>query len=371
MSITVATQITPTFTQIGPLCQNSAAPALPGTSIEGITGTWAPAVISTTTLGATTYTFTPAAGQCGTTATMSITVATQITPTFTQIGPLCQNSAAPALPGTSIEGITGTWAPAVISTTTLGATTYTFTPAAGQCGTTATMSITVATQITPTFTQIGPLCQNSAAPVLPTSSLESITGTWAPAVISTTTLGATTYTFTPAAGQCGTTATMSITVATQITPTFTQIGPFCQNSAAPALPGTSIEGITGTWAPAVISTTTLGTTTYTFTPAAGQCGTTATMSITVAAQVTPTFTQIGPLCQNSAAPALPGTSLEGISGTWSPASISTTAAGTTTYTFTPSVGQCGSPVTMDIVIGGPTAIAVIPTNADAVQAMVQ
>jgi hypothetical protein len=106
---------TPTFTQIGPLCQNSAAPALPGTSIEGITGTWAPATINTATLGGTVYTFTPAAGQCGTTATMTITVATQITPTFAQIGPLCQNSAAPALPGTSLEGITGTWAPAVIS----------------------------------------------------------------------------------------------------------------------------------------------------------------------------------------------------------------------------------------------------------------
>ena len=344
--------ITPTFTQIGPLCQNSAAPALPGTSIEGITGTWAPAVISTTTLGATTYTFTPAAGQCGTTATMTINVTTQVTPTFTQIGPshplpeLCCS----ALPGTSIEGITGTWAPAVISTTTLGATTYTFTPAAGQCGTTATMSITVATQITPTFTQIGPLCQNSAAPALPGTSIEGITGTWAPAVISTTTLGATTYTFTPAAGQCGTTATMSITVATQITPTFTQIGPLCQNSAAPALPGTSIEGITGTWAPAVISTTTLGATTYTFTPAAGQCGTTATMSITVATQITPTFTQIGPLCQNSAAPALPGTSIEGITGTWAPAVISTTTLGATTYTFTPAAGQCGTTATMSITV---------------------
>jgi gliding motility-associated-like protein len=294
---------------------------------------------------------------------MSITVAAQVTPTFTQIGPLCQNSAAPALPTTSLESITGTWAPATVSTTTPGTTTYTFTPDAGQCGTTATMSITVAAQVTPTFTQIGPLCQNSAAPALPGTSLEAIKGTWAPATISTATLGATTYTFTPAAGQCGTTVTMSIIVATQVTPTFTQIGPFCQNSAATALPGTSIEGITGTWAPAAISTTSLGTTTYTFTPDAGQCGTTATMNITVATQITPTFTQIGPLCQNSTAPALPGTSLEGVSGTWNPASINTTAAGTTTYTFTPSVGQCGSPVTMDIVIGGPTAIAVTPTNA--------
>jgi hypothetical protein len=86
------------------------------------------------------------------------------------------------------------------------------------------------------------------------------------------------------------------------------------------------------------------------------------MSITVATQITPTFTQIGPLCQNSAAPALPGTSLEGITGTWAPAVISTTTLGATTYTFTPSVGQCGLPVTMDIVIV-PNSHRSHPTNA--------
>ena len=41
-----------------------------------------------------------------------------------------------------------------------------------------------------------------------------------------------------------------------------------------------INGITGTWSPAV-STAAPGTTTYTFTPDAGQCATTTTLSITV------------------------------------------------------------------------------------------
>ena len=312
------------------------------------------------TTGTTTYTFTPGAGQCGTTATMNITIATQITPTFTQIGPLCQNSVAPLLPATSIEGITGTWAPATINTAALGTTTYTFTPGAGQCGTTATMNITIATQITPTFAQIGPLCQNSVAPLLPTTSIEGITGTWAPATINTAALGTTTYTFTPGAGQCGTTATMNITIATQITPTFAQIGPLCQNSVAPLLPATSIEGITGTWAPATINTAALGTTTYTFTPGAGQCGTTATMNITIATQITPTFAQIGPLCQNSVAPLLPATSIEGITGTWAPATINTAALGTTTYTFTPGAGQCGTPTTMNITISAQSHTNICP-----------
>ncbi|MEJ7672495.1 MAG: hypothetical protein WKF59_07250 [Chitinophagaceae bacterium] len=118
MNVVISNSITPTFTQIGPLCQGSTAPALPATSNNNITGTWSPATISTTANG--TYTFTPAAGQCATTATMNVVISNSITPTFTQIGPLCQGSTAPALPATSNNNITGTWSPATISTTANG-----------------------------------------------------------------------------------------------------------------------------------------------------------------------------------------------------------------------------------------------------------
>jgi hypothetical protein len=116
MDIVITTQITPTFTAVAPICSGATLAALPTTSSNGITGTWSPALNNTAT---TTYTFTPAAGQCATTTTLTITVNPQATPTFTQIGPLCQNSAAPALPGTSSNGFAGTWSPAVINTTTL------------------------------------------------------------------------------------------------------------------------------------------------------------------------------------------------------------------------------------------------------------
>jgi hypothetical protein len=58
LNVVITTQVTPTFTQIGPLCQNSTAPALPLTSNNNITGTWSPATINTSTAGTTTYTFT-------------------------------------------------------------------------------------------------------------------------------------------------------------------------------------------------------------------------------------------------------------------------------------------------------------------------
>src|SRR5204863_257581 len=153
-----------------------------------IPGTWSPATISTTSAGTIIYTFTPNAGQCATTKTMNITVSAQTIPTFNAIGPLCQNSSAPLLSASSTNGtpIIGTWSPAAISTTCAGMTTYTFTPNAGQCATTTTLDITITSQITPTFNAIGPLCQNSAAPLLPASSTNGtpITGTWSPATIS-------------------------------------------------------------------------------------------------------------------------------------------------------------------------------------------
>src|SRR5437762_1301251 len=350
MDIVITNQITPAFTQIGPLCQNSAAPSLPLTSTNGINGTWSPATINTTTVGTTTYTFTATAGQCATTATMDVVITNQITPAFAQIGPLCQNSTAPSLPLTSTNGINGTWSSATINTTTAGTTTYTFTATAGQCATTATMDVVITSQITPTFTQIGPLCQNSTAPALPGTSTNGINGTWSPATINTTTVGTTTYTFTATAGQCATTATMDIDRTNEMKQTFAQIGPLCQNTTAPSLPLTSTNGINGTWSPATINTSTAWTTTYTFTATACLSTRRSSNIIVITNQITPAFTQIGPLCQNSTAPSLPLTSTNGINGTWRPATINTSASGTTTYTFTATAGQCATTATMNIVI---------------------
>ncbi len=368
LSVTIDSEITPTFAAIGPLCQNSTAPALAGTSTNGITGTWSPATISTATAGTTVYTFTPDnPAQCAIPTTLSVTIDSEITPTFAAIGPLCQNSTAPALAGTSTNGITGTWSPATISTATAGTTVYTFTPDnPAQCAIPTTLSVTIDSEITPTFAAIGPLCQNSTAPALAGTSTNGITGTWSPATISTATAGTTVYTFTPDnPAQCAIPTTLSVTIDSEITPTFAAIGPLCQNSTAPALAGTSTNGITGTWSPATISTATAGTTVYTFTPDnPAQCAIPTTLSVTIDSEITPTFAAIGPLCQNSTAPALAGTSTNGITGTWSPATISTATAGTTVYTFTPdNPAQCAIPTTLSVTIDSeitPTFAAIGP-----------
>ena len=233
----------------------------------------------------------------------------------------------------------------------VGTTNYTFTPNAGICATTATLSVTIDAPITPTFNLIANICLNGTAPTLPTTSNNGLAGTWSPATVNTSMVGTTTYTFTPNAGICATIATLSVTIDAPITPTFTQIASICLNGTAPSLPSTSNNGgIAGTWSPAIINTSVVGNTTYTFTPNTGLCATTATMVITINPQTVPTFNQVGPFCQGSIAPSLNNTSINGIAGTWSPSTINTSTAGSSTYTFTPNVGLCATTTTMTIVI---------------------
>ena len=63
--------------------------------------------------------------------------------------------------------------------------------------------------------------------------------------------------------------------------------------------------------------------------------------------VVPVFEPVNPICQGDFIEVLPAASLDGITGTWSPALNNME---TTTYEFTPDLGQCASIVTMTIVV---------------------
>ena len=95
-----------------------------------------------------------------------------------------------------------------------------------------------------------------------------------------------------------------ITVNPTVTPTFNPVAPICSGGIIAALPtsSTNIPSITGTWSPALNNT---ATTTYTFTPNVGQCGTTTTLTITVNPTVTPTFDPVAPICTGGIIAALP------------------------------------------------------------------
>ncbi|MES2575054.1 MAG: gliding motility-associated C-terminal domain-containing protein [Bacteroidota bacterium] len=343
-TVFIVNNVTPVFTIPSTICQGDAPPVLPTTSNNGIQGTWSPSTISNTTSGS--YTFTPNAGQCtNPIPPISVTVRPYATPTFTIASSVCENATAPILPGTSNNGITGTWNPATVTTTPPGDYIYTFTPTPGQCtNPPASITIRVNPYVTPTFTPIAPICENATAPILPTTSNEGITGTWSPATVSNTTSG--NYTFTANLGQCVTTPTANMSIVViPITAIFTQVQPICEGDALAPLPTTSNNGITGTWAPAMNNTQ---TTTYTFTPDTPQCAT-ATVSMTIVVNpLIAVFTQVPPICGGDPLTPLPTTSNNGITGTWAPALDNTT---TTTYTFTPTAGQCATAtVTMTIVV---------------------
>jgi Putative metal-binding motif len=94
-----------------------------------------------------------------------------------------------------------------------------------------------------------------------------------------------------------------------------------------------------------------GSQTYTVV-ATNACGATISTNtvITSTPTATPAFDILGIVCVGSTVAPLPTTSLNGISGTWSPSTINSSVVGVSTYTFTPSAGACASVYTHTIIV---------------------
>ena len=289
--------------------------------------------------------------QCAESTTLTINVNQPTAATFNTIPAICSSGIAPTLPATSIEGFTGTWSPSIVDNAqTL---TYTFTPTAGQCATTGSVVVTVTPNSTPVFaigTNITACVGASLQVLLPTTSQNGITGTWNPSTLDYSIVGTRVYTFTPTTGLCATNTTLTAFIKPYVTPTFVQVPAICNGGLLNILPSTSIEGIIGTWTPAINNTI---TTIYTFTPTdatigLNTCSNGTTMTITVNPNVTPTFNGIAPLCIGETAPSLPSSSIEGITGTWTPAQISNTTSGN--YSFVPTIGQCATNGSLSVTV---------------------
>ena len=122
------------------------------------------------------------------------------------------------------------------------------------------------------------ICSGATLSPLPTTSTNSITGTWFPVINNTST---TTYTFTPATNQCATTATTTINVNPIITPSFNILNEICSGSPSFSLPNNSNNGVLGTWTPPFVLTNLEGNSTYTFTPNNQNCTLSAGVDIKV------------------------------------------------------------------------------------------
>ena len=205
--------------------------------------------------------------------------------------------------------------------------------------------------IKPKFNNIPSLCLNETSPILQLISNNGISGSWSPSSISTNSVGTFNYTFTPDdPNQCGQSVTLSVTITSPASPPSFIFPEICVGSILPPLPKVSLEGVSGTWSPETISTDKIGINTYIFTPSPGQCVQPLTEKIEVIDKIIPAFDPIGPLCLNSEAVALPTTSKNGITGTWTPSTVSTKVPGKFNYTFVPESGLCAVSVPMEIEI---------------------
>ena len=205
------------------------------------------------------YRISPDGGACISTV-VRVRVNRAEEPSFTLPNEICLGQTPPTLPGTSNNGVSGTWSPSTVDNNSSGS--YTFTPDAGQCATDFEYNLTVNPDETePIFDPVEPICQGEPLSNLPTVSNNGVSGSWSPALNNTQT---TTYTFTPSGDQCASTTTLEIVVEEETTPVFT-IEPSCSGLEIGDLPTTSNNGIPGTW------TANSAVTNYTFTPNAGQC----------------------------------------------------------------------------------------------------
>ena len=146
-----------------------------------------------------------------------------------------------------------------------------------------------------------------------------------------------TYTFNQDPSQClnAGTSTFDVTITAGTIATFNSIT-LCEGDSNTQLPLTSLEGFTGTWNPATIDSSIVGTSTYTFTPTGGQCAAQGALTVVIVAKEAVTFESLE-ACANASVD-FPTVSVEGyeLSGSWSPSSINTSSVGSQTYVFTPN-----------------------------------
>ena len=334
LTITVNSKITPVFNTVAPICAGETIAALPTISNNSISGSWIPALNNLTT---TEYTFTPNIGQCAIPTKLTITVnSAAITPTFNAVTPICAGETIAALPTISNNSISGSWNPALNNLTT---TEYTFTPSIGQCAKPTKLTISVNSKTTPTFNAVAPICAGETIAALPTTSNNSISGKWTPAVDN---LKTTEYTFTPNLGLCANPAKLTITINPKVIPLFKAVAPICAGETIAVLPTISNNSISGKWNPTLDN---LKTTEYTFTPNIGQCANVTKLTITVNSKTTPIFNAVNSICAGETIAVLPTTSNNGIQGKWNPALDNLK---TTEYTFTPNIGQCANSTKLTI-----------------------
>jgi M6 family metalloprotease-like protein len=371
----------PTAGNNGPVCAGKTL-SLTASTVSGATYSWTgpnsfastlqnPIVSGSATPAMTgTYSVTAIANSCTSQAgTTAVTVNATITPTFNPVAAICSGATLAALPTTSLNGFTGTWAPALSNTVT---TTYTFTPGAGQCATTTTMTIII-NPIPVLMPSAIPatICNGASSSLSATSSINPATFIWTPGSlngtpVSVTPASTTTYTITGNVTSTGCTGMSTVSVNVNPKPVITPAATpatICNVASSSLSATSSINPATFIWTPGSlngtpVSVTPASTTTYTITGNVTATGCTGMSTVSVNVNPKPVITPLAtPATINiGASSSLSASStVSGTTYVWNPGAligtpVSVTPVSTTTYTITGNASGCTGAASVSVTI---------------------
>jgi hypothetical protein len=261
LTVEIVPQTTPLFNITSSICENGTV-VFPAVTQNGVHGTWSPAFDNQNT---TAYTFTPDASTpalgCPTPAQHTVNIIPSTVPTFSLLDSICLNGQL-TFPTLSTNSISGTWTPAFDNQ---NSATYTFTPDNSNiatCLVSMQHAVVIVPPVTPNFSFVNSLCEGTSF-VFPTTSLNSISGTWTPSFNNQTSA---TYTFQPDSSTmlntCSNSVNQTMTIIPNLDPSFTFSDSLCA-AAVFDFPSTSVEGVYGVWTPSFNNQSTQN---YTFTP---------------------------------------------------------------------------------------------------------
>ncbi|MEI7801910.1 MAG: T9SS type A sorting domain-containing protein, partial [Bacteroidota bacterium] len=304
----------------------------PSTGLNVSTG----ASVTATPSSNTTYTITGTSNSCSATKTVAVTVNALPVISSSANATICSGSSTTIF---ASGGTTYSWSPATGLNLTTGAsviatpsssTTYTITGTSNGCSNTKAVALTV---------NAIPVVSTSANTIICTGSSTTLTAngataySWSPSTGLNVTTGTSvtanpntslTYSVTGTTNGCTNTKTISVTVSLSLVLTLSGSPVLCSGSST----SLTVSGASNyTWSPSTGLNVTTGSSvsasptsnlTYTITGSSGICNSTKTVAMTVNA--------------------LPVVSVIGNSSTCSGTSISLSASGASTYSWSPSTG---------------------------------
>ncbi|WP_108867387.1 T9SS type B sorting domain-containing protein [Aquimarina aquimarini] len=221
------------------------------------------------------------------------------------------------------------------------------------------VEITVKQRVVPLFNAIVPISFGDTLSELPTTSINGITGSWSPILSNLITKE---YTFIPDSDQCGTPTNITVVVAPFILDsvlggdlnlcgvTNTTLNanpnesPLYGNYFWEIDTGNGFVEISNTGGKRIITVNETGAYRVTVTDSIGNIHRDE-IAIIFNEEIVPLFNKIDPICSGDELSELPTTSLNGITGSWSP---ELTNLKTEEYIFTPDAHLCATNVKMTI-----------------------